>query len=127
MLYLDRVHGDVWKITAQRAIQIFQDRKGSGILMADTAWLNGRHARFCGVQKATEYMAELWAGRESYPTVELVREDGTGYSGGHNTAAKLGWPIDVPEPKENALVRWDETVQGRFTNYQPCTASLVIV
>ena len=125
MLYFEKTLGDVWKITENQAIQIFEDRKGSGTLMQDTAWLNGRRARFCGVKVAEDHLTALWADRASYPVVEMIREDGVGYSGGHNTAAKMDWPIRVPEPKDGAIIWWDESVCGKFTTYQPTTVSLV--
>lgn len=51
--------------------------------------------------------------------VKLEKIDGRGYSGGHNTAGRLGWGISHPTPPSDALAWWDTTTSGNWTGYYP--------
>ena len=57
--------------------------------------------------------------------VKKVLLKGRGYSGGHNTAMRLGWQICYPTPPKGTLLSWDMTRQGAFTGYYPATMFLV--
>ena len=47
------------------------------------------------------------------------RISGRGYTGGHNTASRLGWDTSYPDVPEGAVAYWDDTEEGRFTGYDP--------
>ena len=48
-----------------------------------------------------------------------MRIEGRGYSGGHNTADRLGWETSKPQPPCQAIAWWDETREGTWTGYYP--------
>jgi len=57
--------------------------------------------------------------------VRRVRRKGRGYSGGHNTAARLGWSVSYPAPDKDWLLYWDTTDQGAFTGFHPSIEGLM--
>jgi hypothetical protein len=69
----------------------------------------------------------IWEERETYDRLLLVRANGRGYSGGHNTADRLGWSVSYPSPKRTAVLWWDSSHQGTWTGNYPQTTSLVPV
>jgi len=62
---------------------------------------------------------------ENAVRVRRVRRAGRGYSGGHNTAARLGWSVSYPAPDKNWLLYWDTTDQGAFTGFHPSIEGLM--
>ncbi len=72
---------------------------------------------------------ELWAlykeGLTTGVPVRRVIDKGRWYLGGHNTAARLDWPISTPPPREESVLWWDSTESGRDTGYFPSTTNLI--
>lgn len=78
----------------------------------------------------TVYFARTHATRWNFADTVLrlrtVREDGKGYSGGHNTAERLGWQTYHPAGKKDAFFVRELADEGRFTGYHPYTLSYFI-
>lgn len=56
---------------------------------------------------------------------KTVSTKGRGYSGGHNTAARMGWGTYAPKGQGGAVLWWDTTTQGTWTGYYPSSMSVV--
>lgn len=61
----------------------------------------------------------IWGARERFVKIAMTEQKGRGYSGGHNTAARLGWSTYTPAPEVGSVMWLDITQQGRFTGYYP--------
>jgi len=71
-------------------------------------------------------LAHRWAlGNAKRKEYKTIRKYGQGYSGGHNTAAGLGWLTSSPTP-DACLFWWDTTRQGTWTGYYPSITMVVI-
>lgn len=74
-------------------------------------------------KKMSSEASELWEKREQFPKIVATEKKGQGYSGGHNTAARLGWSTWTPEPVPGCIMHLDTSRQGRFTGYSPSMRS----
>jgi len=53
-------------------------------------------------------------------------EEGQGYTGGHETATKMKWPVSYPAPKKDAVAFLKIERRGRFQGMRPETISFFI-
>lgn len=59
--------------------------------------------------------------------IEETETAGNGYEGGHNTAARLGWPISHAATAPRADFSVTRTYTGRHTGCRPVTYSYQVV
>lgn len=106
-----RVDNIEWRLGCGWVGGIDEAPKGADVRWSGLGLLNSFHQ-----------WEDLAAAKEASPTYVW----GRGYTGGHNTASRLGWPVCYPgaPAKGTYSVFWDATVQGAFTGYQPGIAYL---
>ena len=78
------------------------------------------HFVHCDGGLAEQLEAAGLAGRVDLRTES---EQGQGYSGGHEIAAKLGWPVTFSQPKTGAVAFLEIERRGRFQGMFPETIS----
>jgi len=66
------------------------------------------------------------AGLTGNVNLRTETQEGQGYKGGHETAAKMGWTVSYPAPKKGAVAFLEIERRGRFQGTRPETVSFFI-
>jgi hypothetical protein len=91
----------------------------------DGIWLYfGKDDHPIRVEVSPEFQRELWAKDEPIE-VDVYREVGSGYGGGHNSVGYNFQPRWA-EPKPDAVIWWQTSHRGSFTGFWTVTLSLVL-
>ena len=99
-----------------------------GVLESEDFQLSGKgeiNFGFSNGDNREEFpLSLLWANRSKAEKGLYQCEAGTGYSGGHNTAERLGWSTGHKAPEPEAILWWKTATVGSFTGYFPYTVSI---